>query len=98
MGEELLGIIPAKKPLHAIERLKAEQVLSEKFGDQGVKVYIKVDGKKNAEEIRAELAIPEAQFLEIIAFLEDRGMVETRTVFEAEFEGKGADGAPGGSG
>lgn len=100
MGEELLGIIPSKKELHAIERFKAEQVLAEKFGDQGVKVYIKVDGKKNAEEIRNELAIPDARFLEILGFLEDRGMIATRTVYEAEFEEKkpapGGNSAPGG--
>ena len=98
MGEELLGIIPARKELHAIERFKAEQVLAEKFGDLGVKVYIKIDGKKNAEEIRNELAIPEARFLEILGFLEDRGMIATRTVFEAEYdEKKPAEGAkPGG--
>ena len=88
MGEELLGIIPARKELHAIERLKAEQVLLEKFGDQGVRVYVKIDGKKNAEEIRNQLAVQEDRFIEILAFLEDRGMIASKTVFEAEYEEK----------
>jgi len=88
MGEELLGIIPSRKELHAIERFKAEQALAEKFGDDGVKVYIKVDGRRNAEELRAETGIPEPRFLEILGFLEDSGMITTKTVFEAEFEEK----------
>ncbi|MDO8339397.1 MAG: hypothetical protein Q7T16_01955 [Candidatus Burarchaeum sp.] len=88
MGEELLGIIPARKELHAIDRLKAEQVLEEKFGHDALRVYVKINGARNAEEIRGELAMDEKKFLEILGFLEDGGLITTKTVFEAEFEQK----------
>ena len=88
MSEELLGIIPAKKEMHAIERLKAEQKLSEKFGTGALKLYVKIDGTKNAEELRSEMAMEEPKFLELLGFLEDIGMITTETVFEAEFEPK----------
>ena len=88
MSQELLGIIPSKKGLHAIDRFKAEQLLSEKFGDNALKIYMKIDGKKNAEEIRGAAGMEEPKFLEILGFLEDKGMILTKTVFEAELENK----------
>jgi len=88
MGEELLGIIPARKEMHAIDRLKAEQSLEEKFGHEALRVYVKVDGTRSAEEIRGELAMDETKFLDILGFLEDAGLITTETVFEAEFKQK----------
>jgi hypothetical protein len=86
MGEELLGIIPARKEMHAIDRLKAEQTLEEKFGHDALRVYVKVDGVKSAEELRGELALDEKKFLDILGFLEDKGLITTKTVFEADLE------------
>ncbi|VVC03603.1 Uncharacterised protein [Candidatus Burarchaeum australiense] len=88
MSEELLGIIATRKELHAIERLKAEQALAEKFGADALRVYVKIDGLKNAEELRSDAGLDEAKFLEILGFLEDRGLITTKTVFEAELEQK----------
>jgi len=85
-----LGIIPSKKKLHAIERFKAEQAIMEKFGNDALKLYIKIDGKKNAAEIRTALGMDEPKFLEILGSLEDMNMIATKTVFEAEFEQKKA--------
>lgn len=86
ISEELLGIVPIKRQMHAAERLKAEQALEEKFGDEGMKAYLKIDGKRNAEEIRAELGIEEQKFLELLNFLEDSKLIITKTVFELELE------------
>ena len=86
MGEELLGIIPSKKSMHAIDRFKAEQELSEKFGDEALKLYMMIDGKKNAEEIRSATGMEESKFLEILGYLEDKKLIFSKTVFEAELE------------
>ena len=88
MGEELLGIIPSKKELRAIERFKTEEAITEKLGNDALRLYVEIDGKKNAEEIRAELGMEEPKFLELLGSLEDSGMITTKTVFEAEFEQK----------
>ncbi|RLG19716.1 hypothetical protein DRN67_01990 [Candidatus Micrarchaeota archaeon] len=92
MGEELLGIIPSKKNLKAIDRFKVEKEISEKFGEEALAVYVKADGRKNAEELRAELKMDEKKFLEVLGFLEEKGMIITKTVFEAELESKKSEG------
>jgi len=86
ISEQLLGIVPIKRQTHAAERLKSEQALEEKFGEEGMKAYVKIDGKRNAEEIRAELSMDEQKFLELLNYLEDCKLIITKTVFELELE------------
>jgi hypothetical protein len=84
MGEELLGIIPVKEELGAVERFRIEKMLYEKFKDDAIKIYLSIDSKKNAEEIETETEIPEAKFLEMLNFMEKSKLIQLKTIFEIE--------------
>ncbi|MEM3555181.1 MAG: hypothetical protein QXF56_00430 [Candidatus Micrarchaeia archaeon] len=86
MGGELIGIIPIKKELSAFERFKAESKLYEKFGDEGIKVYLSVNSMKNAEEIKAEVGVDEKKLMEILSFMEQENLIQLKTVYEVEME------------
>jgi hypothetical protein len=86
MGEELIGIIPVKGELGAVERFRVERKLHERFRDEGIKVYLSIDSKKNAEEIKAETGISEARLLEILNFMEGEGIIQLKTIYEFELE------------
>jgi hypothetical protein len=88
MGEELLGVIPVKEELSVVERFKIEKMLYERFKDDGIKVYLSIDSKKNAEEIKAETGIPEGRFLEILNFMEGERIIQLKTIFELEADSK----------
>ncbi|NYZ79353.1 hypothetical protein H0N99_04360 [Candidatus Micrarchaeota archaeon] len=88
MGEELLGIIPVKEDLGVVERFKIEKILYEKFKDDAIKVYLSIDSKKNAEEIKTETEIPEAKFLEMLDFMEKSKLIQLKTIFEIEVNKK----------
>jgi hypothetical protein len=86
MGGELIGIIPIKNEVGAFERFKAESKLYEKFGDEGIKVYLSIDSKKNVEEIKAEVGVDEKKLLEILNFMEQENLAKLKTVYEIEIE------------
>jgi len=86
MGEELLGIIPIREQLGAVERFRTESKLHERFKDDGIKVYLSIDSKKNAEEIKTETGLAEGKFLEIINFMEGEGIIKLKTIYEFELE------------
>lgn len=86
MGEALIGVIPIKQELGAFERFKAESKLHERFGDVGIKVYLSIDSKKNAEEIKAEVSVDEEKLMEMLAFMEQEKLIQLKTVYELETE------------
>ena len=88
MSEELLGIVPVREDLGAVERFKIEKQLYGKFKDDGVKVYLLIDSKKNAEELITEADIAEGKFLEILNFMEKGKMIQLKTIFEIEFNNR----------
>ncbi|MCX6777026.1 MAG: hypothetical protein NTY73_03605 [Candidatus Micrarchaeota archaeon] len=87
MGEELLGIIPIREQFGAVERFRIESKLHEKFRDDGIKVYLSIDSKKNAEELKAELGLADAKLIEILNFMEREGIIKLKTIYEFELEG-----------
>ncbi|VVB98375.1 Sugar-specific transcriptional regulator TrmB [uncultured archaeon] len=63
-----------------LQRFKNQNAVLKKFGEDALRLYKAASGKKTAEEIIAELGI-EADFAaEVIAWMEERGMVELLTV------------------
>lgn len=86
MGVELIGIIPIKEELGAVERFRTESKLHEKFRDEGIKVYLSIDSKKNAEEIKTDTGIAETRLLEILNFMEEEKIIQLKTVYELEAE------------
>ncbi len=83
--EELLGIIPRKEELGASRRFNLEKELIEKHGEGGMAAYMHVDGKKSAEELRAELGLEEGKFIELFEFMEKLHLLTLQTVYEIEF-------------
>lgn len=53
-----------------------EKILYEKYGDMGVRVYSLIDGEKTAEEILRETGISEAKLVEILEFMDERGIIK----------------------
>jgi len=86
MGEELLGVIPTREQLGAVERFKIESKLHDKFKDDGIRVYLSVDSRKNAEEMKTELGLSDAKFIEILNFMEREGIIKLKTIYELELE------------
>ncbi|MEM3555180.1 MAG: hypothetical protein QXF56_00425 [Candidatus Micrarchaeia archaeon] len=67
--EDLSKKILEKKPLGAVERYKLEKELADRYGAEGVKVYLLIDGKSSAEEIMKKVGMREDKFLDIINYL-----------------------------
>ncbi|MCD6279424.1 hypothetical protein J7J26_01460 [Candidatus Micrarchaeota archaeon] len=53
-----------------------EQMIYDKFGKSGVKVYNMIDGEKTAEEILKEAGISEVRLVEILEFLDSQGIIK----------------------
>jgi len=86
MGVELIGIVPIREELGAVERFKGESKLHEKFGDDGIKAYLSIDSKKNAEEIKMETGIAEEKLIELLDYMEREKLIHLKTVYELEIE------------
>ncbi len=63
----------------------AEQIIKQKYGDVGVKVYHMIDGHKTAQDILDEVGISEDQLIEMFEFMERQGIIK--------LEHKGEDGS-----
>ena len=89
MAEELVGLIPKKINADAVHRFREEQVLYEKFGKEGMTLYVHIDGKRTLAEILTSSGMDETKMLEIIGEMERLGMIKVSTVFELEAEEEG---------
>ena len=86
MSEELVGLIPKKTNEDAVHRFKEEQTLYEKFGKEGMTLYMKIDGKRTLAEILTGTGMEEEKMMGMINEMEKLGMVRIYTVFELEAE------------
>jgi hypothetical protein len=89
VGEELVGLIPKKTAADAVNRFREEQQLYEKFGKEGMSLYVKIDGKKTMAELLTTTGMEESRLLGIVNEMEKLGMVKVYTVFELEAEEEG---------
>ena len=55
-----------------------ENILREKYGDLGVRVYTLIDGQRNTEQIMNTIGLQEPKLLEILEFMEARGIIKMR--------------------
>ncbi|MEM4554555.1 MAG: hypothetical protein QXT25_01765 [Candidatus Anstonellaceae archaeon] len=53
-----------------------EKIIYDKYGSIGVKVYHLIDGEKTAEEIIKQTGISEAKLVEILEFLDEKGIIK----------------------
>jgi hypothetical protein len=84
VSEELVGLIPKKINADAVNRFKEEQTLYEKFGKEGMSLYVKIDGKRTLAELMSASGLPEARLLQVIGDMEKLGLIKVYTVFELE--------------
>ena len=54
----------------------AERMIKERFGDVGLKVYTLIDGSRTTQEIMDETGVSDTKLVEILNFLEDRGIIK----------------------
>lgn len=86
MTEELVGLIPKKTSIDAVNRFKEEQKLYEKFGKEGMSLYVRIDGKRTLAEILTSTGMDEGKLMGMIGEMERLGMIKVFTVFELEAE------------
>ena len=53
-----------------------EKILYDSYGEVGVRVYSLIDGEKTAEEILRETSISESKLVEILEFMDERGIIK----------------------
>ena len=53
-----------------------EKILSDKYGEIGVRVYNLIDGEKTAEEILRQTGVSEAKLVEILEFMDEQGIIK----------------------
>ena len=53
----------------------SEKAIKEKYGEVGLKVYGFIDGQRTAEQIMRETGVTEAQLIEMLDFMEKKGII-----------------------
>ena len=53
-----------------------EKIISDKYGDIGLRVYTLIDGQRTAEEIMRETGLTEAKLVEILDFMDEQGIIK----------------------
>jgi len=75
-----------------------EKVIYDKYGSSGVSIYNMIDGEKTAEEILRQTGVSEAKLVEILEFMDEKGIIklekppQASEAEESEQEGKGEKG------
>jgi len=62
---------PAKPELSPVEK-----IISDKYGDVGIRVYALIDGQRTAEEIMRETGLTEPKLVEILDFMDEQGIIK----------------------
>ncbi len=53
-----------------------EKIISDKYGDIGLRVYTLIDGQRTAEEIMQDTGLTEAKLVEILDFMDEQGIIK----------------------
>lgn len=80
MDKDSLKKILEKKPQGPIDRYTHEKDLSDKYGTEGIRVYLLVDGQTNAEDIMRKVGVEEERFIEMITYMENNDMLQAGEV------------------
>ncbi|MBI5159070.1 hypothetical protein HY992_03035 [Candidatus Micrarchaeota archaeon] len=84
--EDLKGLVPLKKKVSVFSHFKLEKHLADEFGVSAVKVFEKIDGERNAEDIREAAGLSVSELLKVFDYLQSKGVIELKTVFDLEEE------------
>ncbi|MCX8197881.1 MAG: hypothetical protein N3F07_01660 [Candidatus Micrarchaeota archaeon] len=76
---------PESPPAISPEKLSPlEKAIFEKYGEIGVRIYSMIDGEKTAEEILKQTGVSEAKLVEILEFMDQRGIIKLENPSEAK--------------
>ncbi len=53
-----------------------EKIISDKYGDIGLRVYTLIDGQRTAEEIMKDTGLTEPKLVEILDFMDEQGIIK----------------------
>lgn len=53
-----------------------EKIISDKYGDIGLRVYTLIDGQRTAEEIMRDTGLTESKLVEILNFMDEQGIIK----------------------
>ncbi|MEW6329301.1 MAG: hypothetical protein AB1468_04240 [Candidatus Micrarchaeota archaeon] len=84
MDDELLNNRVQKKELGTIERFKFQSALVKKFGDEGLRAYMKMGAKKTVKQVLDETGLAEDKLLAILDFMDSQGAVKFEKPFKRE--------------
>jgi hypothetical protein len=77
MDKDSLKKILEKQPHGVLDRYRLEKALLDRYGPEGVKVYLLVDDKRTAEEIMKNFGMTEERFIEMVTYMEETAMLKT---------------------
>jgi DNA-binding Lrp family transcriptional regulator len=75
MNKDSLKKLLEKKSQGPIDRYMHEKDLSDKYGTDGIRIYLLVDGETSAEDIMKKVGVEESKFIGIITYMENSDMV-----------------------
>jgi len=75
MDRNSLKKVLEKKSQGPIDRYMHEKDISEKYGTEGIKIYLLVDGETSAEDIMKKVGMDEGKFVELISYMEESDLV-----------------------
>ncbi|MEM4194752.1 MAG: hypothetical protein QXY05_00420 [Candidatus Anstonellales archaeon] len=68
--------IEEEKPKEEKELTPVDKIIYDKYGKIGLEVYNRIDGIRTAEQIMSEVGISEEKLVEILNFLEEKGIIK----------------------
>ena len=75
--EEQIAYEEDKRPDEEAPGLSpVEKIISDKYGDIGLRVYTLIDGQRTAEEIMKDTGLTEAKLVEILDFMDEQGIIK----------------------
>ncbi|HII54078.1 hypothetical protein COT30_01580 [Candidatus Micrarchaeota archaeon CG08_land_8_20_14_0_20_49_17] len=78
-----MDLLPKRKESGPLERFKNQNAVLKQFGEPGYLLYNAIDGAKTLTVLQEELAIDEAKLVEMLEYMQGRGMI---TIDEVEQE------------
>jgi hypothetical protein len=73
---EISAIEEEEKVEEGPELSPVEKIISDKYGDIGLRVYALIDGQRTAEEIMRETGLTEPKLVEILDFMDEQGIIK----------------------
>ena len=74
--EEISPLGGEEKGSEESELSPVEKIISDRYGDIGLRVYALIDGQRTAEEIMRETGLTEPKLVEILDFMDEQGIIK----------------------